>query len=114
MNKILISALLAGSLLLLDSPEAAAHKEARSQHRSPTIRVYDAHDRHSYKREHYWHGVHAARHARDRNMPRWLKRNTSFHHWFDHSHLRRDRHLSWHQLFTVYYREHHDYRYRSY
>ncbi len=113
MNKILISALIAGSLMLLDSPEAAADKVARSQHRPPTYHVYDSYDRYSYRPHHYRHSYHGARHSRDRQMPRWLKRNLSFSHWFNHTRFRRDRRLSWNQLFDIYRWEYNYHRYRG-
>ena len=35
-------------------------------------------------------------------MPRWLKRDKGFRHWYRHSPLKRDRRLAWHQLFDIY------------
>ena len=96
MNKVIATLLLTAGLLLLDAPEAAAHPEVRNLHPAP------AHYRVAHRRAH--------------PMPRWLKRDKSFRHWYAHTHLRRDRHLGWHQLFDIYrweriykqrYRAHH-------
>lgn len=80
MNKIITVAILSSGLLLLDAPEAAAHEE---------VRVY-------YPASHYG-GVRHVRH-----MPRWLKRDKAFRHWYKHTRLRRHRHLTWHRLFEIY------------
>ena len=55
MNKMIVTTLLAGALLLLDAPEAAAHKQVRN---------------HAQTWSHY--GV---EHRRTHQMPRWLQRN---------------------------------------
>jgi hypothetical protein len=81
MNKIITVALVAGGLLLLDSPEATAHDEGRYSYYSPYYQP-ELHRRHQ--------------------MPRWLKRDRAFRHWYKHSRLRRHRHLSWHRLFDIY------------
>ena len=81
MNKIITVALVAGGLLLLDSPEATAHDEGR----------------YSYYSTHYQADLH-----RRHQMPRWLKRDRAFRHWYKHSRLRRHRHLSWDRLFDIY------------
>ena len=82
MNKILTVTLIAGGLLLLDSPQATAHQEIRSAH----------HPYAHYQLEH--------RHS-DR-MPYWLKRNQSFRKWYRQTRLRKNRHLAWHRLFDIY------------
>ncbi|MGB5511281.1 MAG: hypothetical protein WBM87_06195 [Woeseiaceae bacterium] len=82
MNKMIVTTLLAGALLLLDAPEAAAHKQVRNHAQT-------------------W-GHYAVEHRRTQQMPRWLKRNKSFRHWYTHSSVRRDRRLGWHQLFDIY------------
>lgn len=82
MNKILNAAFMIGSLLVLQSPEAAAHPEtAVMRQLSP------------YYQLELRHGD---------SMPRWLKRNRSFRHWYTHTSLRRNRYLAWHQLFDIY------------
>ena len=82
MNKTFTVALIAGGLLLLDSPEAAAHKEVRSVYQSPAY----------YQVEH----------RRAKHMPYWLKRNKSFRRWYKRTHLRRYRRMSWHRLYDMY------------
>lgn len=82
MNKIFTVALIAGGLLLLDAPEAAAHKEVRSVYQPPAFYRFEL--------------------RRTKHMPHWLKRNQSFRKWYKHTHLRRNRHLAWHELFDIY------------
>ena len=82
MNKIITVALIAGGLLLLDSPEAAAHKEVRNSYQSPAHIHFDT--------------------RRAKQMPFWLKRNKSFRKWYRHTRLRKNRHLGWHRLFSIY------------
>jgi len=82
MNKIITVALVAGGLLLLDSPEAAAHKEVRTVYPPSTYyRVAT---------------------PRAKHMPNWLKRNRSFRNWYKHTRLRKNRRLAWYQLFEIY------------
>jgi len=86
MNKLMTTALVAGGLMLMNSPEAAAHKEVRNVYEPPA---------------HY----HTSRHAdvrRSAHMPRWLKRDHSFRKWYTHTRLKRDRRLAWNQLFDIY------------
>ena len=107
MNKLLISTVIAGGLLLLDAPEAAAHDKRDRQHSSPR---YDNADKHrhgsyrrgAYNREGYRRDHYVSKHMRVKHMPRWLKRDRAFRHWLERSHLRRDRWLSWNQLFEIY------------
>lgn len=82
MNKLLTTALLAGGLLLLDAPTAAAHQEYRTLH-NPWVH-YHVETRRAHQ------------------LPRWLKKNRSFRNWYRHSRLRTNRYLSWHQLFDIY------------
>ncbi len=86
MNKVMIAATLAGSLLLLNSPEAAAHKEVRNVYDSPAY--YHYHDRIEVRRA--------------KHMPRWLKRKHGFRHWYRHTPLKRDKRLAWSELFYIY------------
>jgi len=91
MNKVMITALLAGGLMLVNSPEAAAHKEARHTYQPPA---------------HYFYDVHRSKH-----MPRWLKRNHSFSKWYRHSSLRRNHRVGWDELFDIYrWERRHGYR----
>ena len=86
MNKLMTTAVIAGGLLLMNSPEAAAHKEVRNTYQPP------AHH-------------HTYRHIdvrRPKHMPRWLKRDRAFRYWYRHTPLKRDRRLAWHQLFDIY------------
>ena len=93
MNKLIATSLLATGLLLLDAPEAVAHDEVRNRYLSPAY--------------------YQAEHRRSHQMPRWLKRNKSFRHWYSQSRLRWNRRLGWHQLFDIYRWERaYTYRYR--
>jgi|GEM_PF-1203673 len=127
MNKIIISTVIACGLLLLDSPEAAAHQENYTQQRSHSDKRSNTHyrDRHgrrtenrdyysnryrdSYRRDYNWTKL-----TRAKKMPRWLKHDRSFKHWYEHSRLRRDRLLSWIQLFDIYRWEYASILYRRY
>ena len=56
---------------------------------------------------------HHARVHRDGHMPRWLRHDRGFRHWYRHSSLRHDHHLAWWQLYEIYrwqraYRHDHD------
>lgn len=82
MSRIWTIALLAGGLLFLDAPEAAAHKEVR------TMQLPAAH--------------HRAETRRAKHLPIWLQRNQAFRAWYKHSRLKKNRYLSWHQLFDIY------------
>jgi hypothetical protein len=82
MNRILVLAIAAGGLMLLDSPEAAAHKEVRNVH------LPSAHYR--------------VEHRRVKHMPYWLKRNKPFVRWYRHSRLKNNRFVSWRELFRIY------------
>ena len=84
MNKLMTVAVIAGGLMLLNSPQAAAHKEVRH--------VYQP------SAHHYTH----VDVRRSNHMPRWLKRNKGFRHWYRHTPLKRDRRLAWHQLLDIY------------
>ncbi len=117
MNKLIISTVIACGLLLLEVPEAAAHEARPNQHRSVP---YDTHDRDSYRRDgyrdayrhDYRRDYYGSRYERAHKMPRWLKRDRSFRRWFEHTRLRKNRRLSWNQLFDIYRFEYSNYRYR--
>ncbi len=107
MNKVLFLALLAGSLLLLNSPEVSAGPEVRDPHRQPAHRYYrpynrDHHSYRGYRRDHRNSGYRRA-HA----MPRWLYNDHSFRRWYGQSRYRHDRRVSWYGLFDVYRDVHH-------
>jgi hypothetical protein len=103
MNKILISTLIACGLLLLDTPEAAAHNDGHD-HKRYSDRSYsrsydrDYYSRNGYRRDKYY----ASRYARPGKMPRWLKHDHSFKRWYGHSRLRYDRYTSWQRVFDIY------------
>lgn len=82
MNKVMMTALLAGGLMLMNSPEAAAHKEARHVYQPPAYYYYDTY--------------------RSERMPRWLRHNHSFKKWYRHSSLRRNHRIGWGELFDIY------------
>ena len=82
MNKLSIGLLLAASFIFLDASPAAAHQ------RADRVRAHD-----------YGHQFEARRYH---DMPRWLKRNDRFRHWYRHSPLKRHRQISWNQLFEIY------------
>ena len=111
MNKVMTTALIAGGLMLINSPEAAAHKEVRHTHQAPAY-------------YYYYPGVDV---RRPRHMPRWLHRNDSFRRWYRHTPLRRNLRIAWDELFDIYrwerrhatrferrYRDYDDYRRRHY
>ena len=83
MNKVVTAALIAGGLMLLNSPEAAAHKEVRNLYQ-PQAYHYSRYDFH-----------------RAHKMPRWLKRNKAFRHWYRHTPLKHDSRLAWAQLHDI-------------
>ena len=82
MNKLSIALLLAAGLFFVDVSPAAAHSGVDG------ISVYS-------------HGRHAEV-KRRQEMPRWLKRNRHFRHWYRHSPLKHYRRIGWHQLFEIY------------
>ena len=96
MNKVIISALIACGVLLLDAPVAAAHEtrviqdrwSAYGSHsdnrREKHSRDYYSRERHSdYYSQNRYRDHYGANHKRAKKMPRWLKRNGSFKHWFN-------------------------------
>ncbi len=100
MNKLMTAALVAGGLMLLNTPEAAAHTEGRYSHDSQPY--YD-----NYRRD--YRGAHM---RRSEHMPRWLKRNDSFRRWYRHSSLKRNWRLGWGELFDIYrWERHYGHRY---
>lgn len=119
MNKVISAIVLTCGLLLLDSPEAAAHDQRHSSHRGPTTVYSDhyrddgydrrSHNRHGYNRDGYYR---VSAYKRSNKMPRWLRHDRSFRHWYEHTRVRRDRYLSWRVMFDIYRWEHSDRRYR--
>lgn len=84
MNKMLTVAIIAGGLLLLDAPEAAAHKAVRHVYQPP---VHVDHRWSTYRPQH---------------MPRWLKRDKAFRKWYRRTHLRHHRYIAWRRLYDMY------------
>jgi hypothetical protein len=82
MNKMMTAAVIAGGLMLLNSPGASAHTSARHVYQPPT---------HAYVEV-----------RRSSSMPRWLARDRAFRKWYRRTSLRRNRYLAWHQLFDIY------------
>ncbi len=82
MNKLMISLLLASGLLLLDAAPAQAHHGA---------------ERTSVSREYGYTQV-----RRHDAMPRWLKKDRRFRHWYRHTPLRHYRGLRWPDLYEIY------------
>ena len=82
MNKPGIALLLAAGLFLFDVAPAQAHKGY-----------------HEVRRDHHGYRVDVRRHDR---MPRWLKRDKHFRHWYRRSPLRHRYSISWNELFDIY------------
>ena len=82
MNKMTIAAVIAGGLMLMNSPEAAAHKEVRHAHSAHTYAYVDA--------------------RRAEHMPRWLKRNKAFRHWYARTSLKHDTRFAWGELYDIF------------
>jgi hypothetical protein len=111
MNKAIVSIVIACGLLVLQTPEAAAHEARHAVHRPSAHHRADNHYREHRHRDH--------RHATTRrasSMPRWLKEDRSFRHWYKTTRLQRNLYLSWYELFDIYRWEHSHYRpdYRRY
>jgi hypothetical protein len=121
MNKVLIAIAIVCGLLLSETPEAAVHEAQGSEYRHNDYDRFDAqrrysHSRDYYSRDGYRDGYRGERynlqHRRAKKMPKWLKHDRSFRHWFERTRLRRNRHLSWHRLFELYRWENSYFRYR--
>ena len=82
MNKLSVGLLLAASLFLVNVTPAAAHQEVNR------VNMYA--DRYYSDRRHH------------NEMPRWLKRDRQFRHWYRHTPLKRIRRLGWSQLYEIY------------
>ena len=85
MKKLTIGLLLATGLFLVDAAPAEAHSGVDRG------RVYD----------------HEVQVVRRHDMPRWLKRDRQFRHWYQRSPLRHYRQIGWKQLFEIYRWERH-------
>lgn len=82
MNRLIVGLLLAASVFFIDVSPAAAHQEVN--------RVST-----------YGERYHAERRHAD-TMPRWLKRDRRFRHWYRRTPLRRFHRLGWRQLYEIY------------
>ena len=77
--------MISGGLLLATAASVNAHEVGRYG--------YDQKDRYSHS------------YRRNSEMPRWLKRQKAFRHWYRHSRYQRRRALSWPRLFEIYHWE---------
>lgn len=82
MNKLASSLLLAAGLFCLDVSPAAAQPHASR------VQVYSDGYRYESRRHH--------------SMPKWLKRDRDFRHWYEHSPLKRYHRISWNELYRIY------------
>ncbi len=82
MNKLSVGLLLAAGLFFIDVTPAAAH------HVADNVRVYNSGYRAEFRRGH--------------EMPRWLRRNRDFRHWYRRTPLSDYRQISWRALFEIY------------
>jgi hypothetical protein len=107
MNKVLIATVLACGLLLLESPEAAAHEGTGSHYRQVDRDRSDAHRRDTHSRDYYTRNVyrgerHDKRDQRAKKMPKWLKHDRSFGRWLEYTRFQYNRHITWNELFDIY------------
>ena len=80
MKKLTIGLMLAAGLFFVDVTPAEAHSGVER------VRVYDQH----------------VQVVRRHDMPRWLKRDRQFRHWYRRSPLRHYRQIGWKQMFEIY------------
>ena len=83
MKRLAWSLIFGMGLMLLNVPDASAHKTEYRPHI-----VYD----------HYAY-------AGSRPFPRWLRKDREFQRWYLYSHYRMNRHTTWHRLYNVYKNE---------
>lgn len=88
MNKLSAALLLATSLFFIDVTPATAHPGAHVD------RVAER----GYRSDRGYHGGWVRRHE----MPRRLRQNDGFRHWYRRSPLAEYRQISWNQLFQIY------------
>lgn len=111
MNRIFLATVIVCGLWMADLPDAAAHDRG---HKSHKFQHYDGYYRDAYRRDRYRKDYRGGYYKRVKKMPRWLKRDRAFRHWYERSRLRRHRHISWHELFDIYRWERDHRRYRRY
>lgn len=93
MNRIFVIALLVGGALMIDSPEAAAHKSAHNVYAPPARHHVETH--------------------RARHMPAWLWRDRAFRHWYHYTPLRHNHRIGWHGLYELFLWDQATARYRE-
>ena len=93
MNRIFVIALLVGGALMIDSPEAAAHKSAHNVYAPPARHHVETH--------------------RARHMPAWLWRDRAFRHWYRYTPLRHNHRIGWHGLYELFLWDQATARYRE-
>jgi len=86
MNKVMTVVVIAGGLMLMNSPEATAHQTVHNVYQPPT----------------YYQSYGRIDERRPDHMPSWMKRDKSFRHWYNHTSLKHNRRLDWHELFNIY------------
>ena len=86
MNKVMTVVVIAGGLMLMNSPEATAHQTVHNVYQPPT----------------YYQSYGRIDERRPDHMPSWLKRDKSFRHWYNRTSLKHNRRLDWHELFNIY------------
>ena len=113
MNKFISLTLVACGLLLLDSPEAAAHSQGHHQDRHADRNYSRSYDRDHRYRKGYRRDkpYYAAKYKRSRKMPHSLRRDRAFYRWYQRTDLRYDYYLSWQHVFDIYLWEVSKYRY---
>jgi len=86
MNKVMTVVVIAGGLMLMNSPEATAHQTVHNVYQPPT----------------YYQSYGRIDERRPDHMPSWMKRDKSFRHWYNRTSLKHNRRLDWHELFNIY------------
>jgi hypothetical protein len=86
MNKVMAVVVIAGGLMLMNSPEATAHQTVHNVYQPPT----------------YYQSYGRIDERRPDHMPSWMKRDKSFRHWYNRTSLKHNRRLDWHELFNIY------------
>ena len=91
MNKLSVGLLLAAGLFFIDVSPAAAHQNGHDRDRYESDRGHYVQDRGHYRQF-----------VRSQQMPRWLRRNANFRHWYRNSPLRHYRQIGWQELLQIY------------
>ena len=93
--------ILATGFSLAPAQEASAHPNHRHVAVKPVAHSTDYYERNvaidrKYRRDY------RDSELRHKKMPRWLKRNKGFRHWYRYSPYKRYRQMSWHDIYEVY------------